>query len=704
MQIGVYDFKSPFRRNCFHKGQVLRIREPFFKVATSGALMIRVDNPDQDCKLLEEKAFPGVLQLDSNAWNTLGKAWFTSKRFRNIQGAEYAYRQSVRARTEALDTANILNNMALVDTKLGLECSPRLAMVDAGVAIWLLGLCRVPGACSENLAAECKHGNARINASMDKAYDRFQAAAAAVLETDETEPSWKTMSPLWLHELADTTEGKQLLGDSTNAAASNSPTTTTAADFKAEGNRLYLAGPGNERRAREQFQRGVTLVGAASEGLVRALCNLAACFGTLGQHGNKAEVACVALRLNPNHAKSWHSYCSALKSLKVPATVLQNSLQHALRVCNEEVDQTWTSKLQAMLGAREGGESKAKKNTGKTPTSQSKSSKIVPQVAADSVIAAQKGSNEAALLTPMAATLSMLPKGQGILGKVGNRQIRFDRSMWKLFELVPQTLGWPAQSPGAELYDQDMRNSYETSKVLDLHVVSTLGRMTSRSKIRESDPKYLRLCLPYGSEKRGTEPTGSFLGHCDFTPAYGQSVWSDSKGLHSHNSTPDRDSIRIFHSFSNTAFEIPKDVPVVAGGAHVAIGFVDFHLLVDPSLQGAVAQSTPDAPFRFVGVEAVAYAVAKFSVLYEMMKAMECSLHAARSLVQVWYSSVWSTHTLTFFKQAACAYLDSLADGTSESVRVIVQLWIDFEPVSMSVAREVWWKGSSSRASAAPGM
>jgi hypothetical protein len=95
-------------------------------------------------------------------------------------------------------------------------------------------------------------------------------------------------------------------------------------------------------------------------------------------------------------------------------------------------------------------------------------------------------------------------------------------------------------------------------------------------------------------------------------------------------------------SFSN----MPKQsLRFDQGKVHVAVGFVDLDLL----LRGEIMQyENSEQPNKFIGYEGSVYAVAKTNVIVEMM--MEKA--PIRSIIEVWFSTVWTTETLKHFENA----------------------------------------------------
>ncbi|GBC06305.1 hypothetical protein RclHR1_06750009 [Rhizophagus clarus] len=97
-------------------------------------------------------------------------------------------------------------------------------------------------------------------------------------------------------------------------------------------------------------------------------------------------------------------------------------------------------------------------------------------------------------------------------------------------------------------------------------------------------------------------------------------------------------------SFSNTH---KQSLSLNQGKVHVAVGFVDLDLL----LQATIVQSedSTEQANKFIGYEGSVYAVAKTNVIVEMMMGKA----PVRSIIEVWFSTVWTIETLKYFETAA---------------------------------------------------
>ncbi|GBC07966.1 hypothetical protein RclHR1_07820001 [Rhizophagus clarus] len=96
-------------------------------------------------------------------------------------------------------------------------------------------------------------------------------------------------------------------------------------------------------------------------------------------------------------------------------------------------------------------------------------------------------------------------------------------------------------------------------------------------------------------------------------------------------------------SFSN----MPKQSLILdQGKTHVAVGFVDLDLLLRARI--VRNQNSVEQPNKFIGYEGSVYAVAKTNVIKEMM----IKKAPIRSIIEVWFSTVWTIETLNHFEDA----------------------------------------------------
>ncbi|CAB5308274.1 unnamed protein product [Rhizophagus irregularis] len=135
------------------------------------------------------------------------------------------------------------------------------------------------------------------------------------------------------------------------------------------------------------------------------------------------------------------------------------------------------------------------------------------------------------------------------------------------------------------------------------------------------------------------------------------------------------------------------------GKVHIAVGFVDLDLL----LQAEITQNMNfiEQPNKFIGYEGSVYAVAKTNVIKEMM----VKKVPIRSIIEVWFSSVWTMETLKYFEKAVKSVLqfgDAPNDGPPNptkkelhpKVRSLISHWNKSirSPKSHQEAHKLWTK------------
>ena len=113
----------------------------------------------------------------------------------------------------------------------------------------------------------------------------------------------------------------------------------------------------------------------------------------------------------------------------------------------------------------------------------------------------------------------------------------------------------------------------------------------------------------------------------------------------------------LHHTFSNVATE---PYILVAGKTHLAVGFLDLGALAASLRISNIASHS--SPTRFVGFETSAYCVAKTAVVVAML---ELGVDAD-DILQVWYSSTWSSAAHRSFR-AALASILALAGSRSSA-------------------------------------
>ncbi|CAG9465696.1 unnamed protein product [Pedinophyceae sp. YPF-701] len=155
------------------------------------------------------------------------------------------------------------------------------------------------------------------------------------------------------------------------------------------------------------------------------------------------------------------------------------------------------------------------------------------------------------------------------------------------------------------------------------------------------------------------------------------------------------------HSFGN-AYAAPAKLR--RGDVHVSVGFNDLAWLaqcLQLGLDPPAAPAGPDAPLLFVGYDGSPYGVAKTSVIVEMLRqgAQYASAADARDarkfiadVVEVWFSSAWTSRTLQRFKAAVARLADDAGWRASQSDKVvaIVLHWAAHPDVPLARALGEW--------------
>ncbi|GET00747.1 hypothetical protein GLOIN_2v1834130 [Rhizophagus clarus] len=149
-------------------------------------------------------------------------------------------------------------------------------------------------------------------------------------------------------------------------------------------------------------------------------------------------------------------------------------------------------------------------------------------------------------------------------------------------------------------------------------------------------------------------------------------------------------------SFNN----MPKQsLTLNKGKVHIAIGFVDLDLLLRAKI--IQNENSIDQPIQFIGYEGSVYAVAKTNVIKEMI----IKKAPIRSIIEVWFSSVWTIETLKHFEKAVKSVLrfeDAPNDGPPNptkkelhpKVRSLISHWNKSikSPKSQQEAHKLWSK------------
>jgi hypothetical protein len=143
----------------------------------------------------------------------------------------------------------------------------------------------------------------------------------------------------------------------------------------------------------------------------------------------------------------------------------------------------------------------------------------------------------------------------------------------------------------------------------------------------------------------------------------------------------------VRHSYSNQAYRMEL---LQGGTTHVAVGFVDLGTLLVATLR------EESAPLRFVGIESSPYAVAKTHVVWKMLQQTptDSGGQHLQHIVQVWFSTTWSSTTNKAFAYALTAVLAS-GEAYHKDVRALLEHWAASEGVSLAEARSQWKNATS---------
>jgi hypothetical protein len=136
----------------------------------------------------------------------------------------------------------------------------------------------------------------------------------------------------------------------------------------------------------------------------------------------------------------------------------------------------------------------------------------------------------------------------------------------------------------------------------------------------------------------------------------------------------------IYHSFSNCRARTER---FVTGKLHIAVGFVDLSLLLWMDLECDINAG----PFKFIGFENSAFSVAKTLVISCLLEHADDGIEDA--ILQIWYSSCWSSSTLRFFQLGVGEAIKICND---EEVMGILRHWSKANAPSVSTARAEWLK------------
>lgn len=137
--------------------------------------------------------------------------------------------------------------------------------------------------------------------------------------------------------------------------------------------------------------------------------------------------------------------------------------------------------------------------------------------------------------------------------------------------------------------------------------------------------------------------------------------------------------------FRNTPLAEPT--VLVNGTSIVDIGFVDFGITFDSA--GSI--QFDGEPVTVLGFDMDPFCVAKSLVMHTMIKSKQVS---ARSIVEVWLSSLWSKATLSAFKSATRFILDQDEDADlNDEVKVIIEYWNRQKKMSSKAALQFQMEG-----------
>jgi hypothetical protein len=143
-------------------------------------------------------------------------------------------------------------------------------------------------------------------------------------------------------------------------------------------------------------------------------------------------------------------------------------------------------------------------------------------------------------------------------------------------------------------------------------------------------------------------------------------------------------SLKQFSSFRNSSRKI------LAEKVNVSVGFVDLGPLIWSEFLGENSK-----PTKWIGYEASPFCVAKTMVIAEMLK----NSSSVESIVQVWYSSIWKSSTLTSFLLALKTVIENFfhepqdfADSDlSSRVITLLKYWSMHTTVAPSLAYKLWF-------------
>ena len=149
-------------------------------------------------------------------------------------------------------------------------------------------------------------------------------------------------------------------------------------------------------------------------------------------------------------------------------------------------------------------------------------------------------------------------------------------------------------------------------------------------------------------------------------------------------------------SYSNNP-NISMDLEL--GSTHVALGFNDLDALLCAQIAPAKDEDGYRKPLKFVGYEKSPFSIAKYKVIAEMLR----SNTDVSSILQVWYSSTWTTNTVDDFRRCCQSVLLQVmnskndegrspkAGNRNNQVKEYLTHWTISKTISAEEARRNWF-------------
>ena len=135
---------------------------------------------------------------------------------------------------------------------------------------------------------------------------------------------------------------------------------------------------------------------------------------------------------------------------------------------------------------------------------------------------------------------------------------------------------------------------------------------------------------------------------------------------------------RVRNSFANC---LNRMEVMQQGTVHVAVGFNDLGTLLTGDFRPSPEHQ---GPLRFIGYEMNAFNVAKTQIVTRLLKDPEVPLGV---VLQIWFSSAWTSAAETAFRSAAAACGKATKDL---EVNAYLSHWISAPPVPLTQARDMW--------------